>query len=70
LFGARKPATASVAAYSCQNPSTPLASTIARINVASVWYCKKSDTIAAPIKIRMIGLLNCATKSASAPVRR
>jgi hypothetical protein len=47
-----------------------LASTIARINVASVWSCKKRDTIAAPIKIKIIGLLNWATKSANAPVRR
>ena len=55
---ARNFATAFVALYSCQNPSTALASTIARINVASVRSCKKSERIAAPIKIRMIGLLN------------
>ena len=67
---ARNFATASVALYSCQNPSTPLTRTIARIKVASVWSCKKSDTIAAPIKIRIIGLLNWAMKSASAPARR
>jgi hypothetical protein len=47
-----------------------LASTIARINVASVWSSKKSDTIAAPIKIRIIGLLNWGMKRASTPVRR
>ena len=39
-----------VAMYSCQNPSAPLANTIARINAASVGSCKNSDTIAASIK--------------------
>ena len=44
---------------------SPLIRTIARIKPASVWSWRNNDTAAAPIKIRMIGLLNCANSRTS-----
>ena len=55
---ARNFSTAFAAPYSCQKPSTPLTNTIAKMNAASLASWRKIDRIAAPIRMRTIGLLN------------
>ena len=59
---------ASAAPRSCQKPSSPLAKTMARMMRASVASPKNSDRTAAKTRIRMIGLLNWASRRARACV--
>ena len=50
---------------SCQKPRSPLAMTMARIMAASFASPRKAERIAAEIRIRMIGLLNCSSSMVS-----
>ena len=61
--------TAFAARCSCQKPSNPLAMTIERIIAASVTSWRKVESTAAPIRMRMIGLVNCRNSSIG-PVAR
>ena len=61
--------TAPAAPRSCQKPSRPLASTIARMIIASTLSCRKTEMRAAATSIRTIGLENCPSNSVKVSVR-
>ena len=58
---ARSLATALLAPRSCQNPSRPLTATMLRMMMESVRSPRKILMIAAKIRMRIIGLLNCVS---------